>query len=801
MKITFSWLKEYLDTDKSLDEILEKLNSIGLEVDGLEDPAEALKGFVVGEVVEAEKHPDSDHLQCLIVDNGKEKLKVVCGAPNARKGLKGIFAPAGSYIPGIDVTLKKANIRGQESNGMMCSEKELCISDEHNGIIELKGDFKTGSSAAEALGMTDVVIELSLTPNKCDCTGVYGVARDLAAAGMGKLKAPHNPVLKGSFKSPVGVTINDAKSCDIFVGRYIKGVKNGQSPKWMQDCLKAVGQRPISALVDITNFFTLAFARPLHVYDADKLKGNIHVRFAKQGEEILALDENTYKLDETISTICDDSGILGLAGIMGGEGTGTDENTKNVFLECAYFNPTMITLAGQKLKIESDARYRFERGIDPEFTIQGANMAAEMIVRFCGGELSEEVIAGAVPNVTKTVKYRPSRTLTLGGCEVEAKTQKDILERLGFKVTEKSADAWEVLTPSWRHDIDAGEPDLVEEVLRINGYDKIPFTYVQRDREQEAPTLSPLQERAKKIRYALANNGMNEAVTWSFMAEDKADLFGAAENPRRASIVVANPISADLSIMRPSILPNLIDAAGRNFDKGYPDSAIFEIGRSFSSPDYADQPVVAAGIRAGNFIGRHWADKSRVVDAIDAKTDAIAALEACGVNVDSLQIAREAPKYYHPGRSGALKMGKYAIAYFGELHPKVLEKMGRDEVFVGFEIFLDLIPQSKRKTTAKPLLKMAALQPVNRDFAFILDKEVEVAKVVKAISAVDKKLIVDVDVFDVYTGKGVDEGKKSIALSVTLQPIDKTFTDEEITKISKSVIDEVEKQVGGKLRA
>jgi len=800
MKLTFSWLKEYLETDASLEDVLLKLNSIGLEVDGVEDPAKEFQGFVVGEVLEAEKHPDSDHLQCLIVDDGKQKLKVVCGAPNARKGLKGIFAPAGSYIPGLAVTLKKAIIRGQESNGMMCSEKELCLSDEHKGIIELSSDAKVGSSAAEALGLNDVIIEVAITPDVGHCASVYGIARDLASAGLGKLKTLETPKIKGEFKSPIAVEIKDAAAGDLFIGRYIKGVKNGPSPKWMQDRLKAIGQKPISALVDITNYLTFDLGRPLHVYDADKLKGTMQVRFAKEGEEVQALNDNSYKLDKTISVIADDSGALSVSGIIGGIPSCADANTVNVFLECAYFNPKLITKMGQKLKIESDARYRFERGIDPEFSYQGADIAAQMILDLCGGTASEAFIAGKAPSIIRTVNYHPERVKTLGGCDVENSKQKEILEALGFKVSIKG-EAWEVITPSWRHDIDAGEEDLVEEVLRINGYDKIPFEFISRDPAQGNVKLSPLQEKIKKMRHILASNGMNEAITWSFMDEKKAELFGAKENPNRASITLVMPITTDLSFMRPSTLPNLIDAAGRNYDKGYPDSSLFEIGRNFYSTEYADQPVVASGIRSGNIAKRHWANAERKADAIDAKTDVTAALEACGVNVETMQITSEAPSYYHPGRSGALKMGKNVIAYFGELHPGVLAKMGREENFVGFEIFLQNIPEARKKTTAKEMLRLSPLQPVVRDFAFMVDRTVNAEKILKAVKSVDKKMIVNVDLFDVYTGKGVDDDKKSVAFTVPIQPQDKTLTDDEIAAISKKIITSVEEQTGGKLRS
>ncbi len=799
MKFTLSWLKEHLETDAPLEELLEKLNAIGLEVDGVDDPAKTFDGFIVGEVIEAKPHSNADKLQCLLVDNGKEKLKVVCGAPNARKGLKGVFAPVKSYIPGIDLVLKKAKIRGEESNGMLCSEREMCLSDEHNGIIELSPDAVVGSPAADALGMNDQVIDIELTPDRGDCASVYGVARDLAAAGMGILKPLEIKKVAGSFPSPISVEIKDKEACGLFVGCYIKDVKNVPSPKWMQDKLNSVGQKPISALVDLTNYFTIALGRPLHVFDVKKLQGNIHVRFAKEGETLLALDDSTYKLDGKIPVICDDSGVVGMGGIMGGMSTGTVDDTTDVFLECAYFDPDVIRIAGQRLKIESDARYRFERGVDPEFTSVGVDLATKMIIDMCGGEASEPVIAGEAPDIKREIEFSPERVKTLGGCEIAVERQKEILESLGFKV-DNSADVWKVINPSWRHDIDAGEEDLVEEVLRINGFDKIPTISVVRDTKQDYPKLTPIQSRSKTIRHILANRNMNEAITWSFMSEDKADLFGAKENPNRESIVLINPISSDLSIMRPSALPNLIDAIGRNADRGYPDTALFEIGRNFSSSEYDGQVIVASGVRSNNVEGRHWANSTRAVDAIDAKTDVVAALEAMGVNVENVRVVAEAPSYYHPGRSGAFKMGKNAIAYFGEIHPKVLEKMDRTEAFIGFEILIENIPVSKKKTTNKGILKTSALQPLSRDFAFIVDKDVAVDKMLRAVKSADKKLITGVDVFDVYVGKGVDDDKKSIALSATLQPTDKTLTDEEILAISDKILASVQKETGGVLR-
>lgn len=803
MKFTLSWLKEHLDTTASLDDISKKLTAIGLEVEGITDPAETLKGFVVGHVVSAEKHPDADKLKCLIVDTGKEQLKVVCGAPNARLGLKGVFAPAGSFIPGLEVTLKKTQIRGQESNGMMCSEKELLISNEHNGIIELTGDPATGSNAADALGLNDPIIEINLTPNRGDCAGIYGIARDLAAAGLGKLKPLNVVSTVGKNKSPISVELQDTKACPLFLGRYVKGVKNSASPKWLQDRLKAIGQKPISALVDITNYLSIGLCRPLHVFDADKLKGNIHVRLSKKGETLAALNDKTYTLDDGMIVVCDEGNnaaaggggdVIGLGGVIGGTSTAVDENTKNVYIECAYFDAGLIAKTGQKLQIDSDARYRFERGIDPAFTPQGMELATKMVLELCGGEPSEVFTAGAVPASTRTIAYKPEKLKTLGGRSLSEDRQRKILATLGFTI----ADDWKVTTPSWRHDVE-GLADIVEEVLRIDGYDNIPAEPVLKLPEAGRPQLNPLQKRMVSARHALAARGLFETVTWSFMDDAKADLFGARLNQNKKSLTLVNPISADLAVMRPSILPNLIEAAGRNTDRGYPDAALFEVGGVYKSVENDGQLSVATGLRVGNAVPRHWSGPARAVDALDAKADALAVLEACGVNPTSLQISTDAPEWYHPGRAGALRLGPTIVAYFGEIHPGVMLALKREEATAGFEVFLQALPVSKSKGTQKQLLKPSPFQPVSRDFAFLVDATLEAEKLARAIKGLDKNLIAAAEVFDIYAGKGIEPGKKSVALAVTLQPVEKTLTDEEITALSARIVEAVGK-LGGIVR-
>ncbi|MBI1214748.1 MAG: phenylalanine--tRNA ligase subunit beta [Alphaproteobacteria bacterium] len=798
MKFTLSWLKEYLDTDATLDEVSAKLTAIGLEVEGIEDRAKSMQGFVIGHVVSAEKHPDADKLQCLVVDTGTEQLKVVCGAPNAKAGMKGVFAPAGSYIPGLDVTLKKTSIRGQESNGMMCSEKELELSDEHKGIIELPQDAQTGAPAAPALGIDDPVIEINLTPNRGDCAGIYGIARDLAAAGLGTLKPLETPVVKGAFKSPVTVETQDEEACPLFIGRYIKGVKNGPSPKWLHDRLAAIGLRPISVLVDITNYFTVALNRPMHVFDADKLKGGIHVRLSRKGETLEALNDKSYTLEDGMTAVCDDSGVLGLGGIIGGVPSSVDENTVNVFLEVAYFDPVRTAKTGQKLQIDSDARYRFERGIDPGFAAPGAELATKMILDLCGGVASETVIAGAAPDITHVISYAPERLKLLGGMDLAEDRQKQILSTLGFGV-KADGKAWAVKTPSWRHDLQ-GSADIVEEVLRIEGYDNIPPVIVRPENGERPQTLSTLAKRAATLRRLLAARGMYETVTWSFMDDATADLFGANKQQNKKAMTLTNPISQDLSVMRPSILPNLVAAAGRNTDRGHPDACLFEIGNCYHSPEAEGQVMMATGLRTGAAVPRHWSGPARDVDAYDAKADALAVLESCGVNVANLQISDDVPEWYHPGRAGALRLGPAVLAYFGELHPAVLDAMKREEKCAGFEVFLQDIPQPRNKGPRRELLRPSPFQPVRRDFAFVVAAEVAAEKLIRAIKGVDKTLISHVDIFDVYTGKGVEPGTKSVALGVTLQPVEKTLTDEEINAVCAKIVESVAKQTGGTLR-
>ncbi len=797
MKFTLSWLKQHLETEASLAEIGEHLTRLGLEVEGIDDPAAKLGGFVVGHVLEADKHPNADRLRVCTVDTGSGTIQVVCGAPNARAGLKVILARPGTYIPVTGEVLKKGNVRGVESQGMMCSWRELALGEDHEGIAELDPAAPVGARLLDIMDF-DPVIEISITPNRADCLGVRGVARDLAAGGLGSLKPLDASPVAGRFASPIGVRLDfgpaESSACPLFVGRLIRGVKNGESPQWLKDRLTAIGLRPISALVDITNYITYDLARPLHVFDADKVKGDIHARLARPGETLAALNGKTYTLDTAMTVIADEHGPEALAGIIGGEATGCTASTVNVFLESAYFDPIRTAATGRKLEILSDARFRFERGVDPAFVLPAAELATRLIVELCGGEPSELVAAGEEPDWRRSVVLRPARVEELGGVAVAAARQERILRDLGCTVSEH-ADGLLVVPPSWRGDV-AAEHDLVEEVIRINGYDAIPAVPLPRP-PMPRPVLTPAQRRSGWVRRQLAGSGLVETVTWSFLPAAQARLFGGGA----ADMHLANPISADLDVMRPSVLPNLVAAAGRNADRGARDLGLFEIGPQFDGPEPGQQQLVAAGIRTGAAVPRHWAEKTRPVDVFDAKADAWAVLAAAGLNPDSLQVAAGGPAWYHPGRSGTVKLGNKAVAAFGELHPGVLAAMDVKGPVVGFEVFLDSLPLPKaRPIKARPLLKVSPFQAVDRDFAFVVEAGIAADAVVRAARGADKALIADARVFDLYEGAGVGEGRKSVAITVTLQPTAKTLTDEEIEAVGAKIVAAVAKTTGGVLR-
>ncbi|MGO1119739.1 phenylalanine--tRNA ligase subunit beta [Rhodovibrionaceae bacterium A322] len=809
MKFTLSWLKDHLETDASLDQIVEKLSMIGLEVEGVENRAAELAPFRVAYVKEAVQHPDADRLRVCTVQTDQGDVQVVCGAPNARTGMYGVFAPVGSYVPGIDLTLKAGTIRGVDSNGMLVSEREMGLSDEHDGIIDLSREDGSapadiGTPFAGLVGLDDPMIEIAITPNRGDCLGVRGIAQDLVAAGMGTLKPLNIPDIEGSFDSPLQWQRDlpaDKQAAQSYVqGRYFRGVKNGPSPQWMQNRLVAIGLRPISALVDITNYVTFDLGRPLHVFDADKVVGNPTMRFAKEGEEIVALDGKNYKLDPETLIIADDNGPEAIGGIMGGELSGCTEETVNVFLEAALFDPVMIALTGRRLGINSDARYRFERGVDPSGPEWGVDAGAMWIQKLCGGEVSHRTIAGEEPNEDKTITLRKSRVESLGGVALDGAKQAEILENLGFAVEDKG-DSLSVTVPGRRPDIE-GEACLVEEVLRIYGYDHLPMTPVGLDGSLPHAVLTLAQRRVSAVRTALVWSGLNEAVSFSFISEKQARAFGWDNEATR----LENPISSDLDVMRPSILPVLLQAAQRNADKGFPDVGLFEIGPQYSGITPQDQASVAAALRAGKSGPRHWDAIPRPVDAFDAKADALKALEVAGAPVENLQVFDGAPSWYHPGRSGTLRMGpKMILANFGELHPGIVKAFGLEGRVAAMEVFLDNIPspkvkKGKKASKMKAALKISPFMPVERDFAFLVDADFAAEKLIRAAKGADKALIDQVSLFDDYRGKGVPEGKKSLAIAVTLQPKDKTLTDEELEAVSQKVVTQVIKASGGELR-
>lgn len=804
MKFTLSWLKDHLETDAALGEIVERLTSIGLEVEHVDDKA-ALKPFVIAKVLTAERHPDADKLQVLTVDTGSGiPVQVVCGAPNARAGLVGAFAAPGTYVPGIDVTLGVGKIRGVESRGMMCSERELQLSDEHTGIIDLPADAPIGTSFAAYAHLDDPLIEINLTPNRPDATSIHGIARDLAASGLGKLKEKPVQAIKGDGACPVKVSLDfgDTPSlCPGFALRLVRGVKNGPSPKWMQQRLLAIGLRPINALVDITNYLTFDRGRPLHVFDAAKVAGNLTVRRAKDGEKVLALDQREYTLTPEMCVIADENGVESIAGLMGGEHSGSDEGTTDVLIESALWEPLNVARTGRSLGIITDARYRFERGVDPEFMVPGLELATQMVLDFCGGTPSEIEVVGYEGYSAPVISFPLSEVKRLTGLDVPKAESIDILSRLGF-TPQGSGEVIDVSVPSWRPDVE-GKADLVEEVMRIHGVDAIAPQPLTSHGAVNTKILTILQVRTRLAKRTLAVRGMMEAVTWSFIPAKHAEIFGGGA----PALKLSNPIAAEMSDMRPSLLPGLIAAAQRNADRGFADVALFEVSAAYEGDTPNAQRRVASGVRRGTAkqdgAGRSWSGNAGPVGVFDAKADAIAVLEACGAPVDRLQIEAGAPSWYHPGRSGVIKLGpKVVLGHFGEFHPKTLEGLDVSGPLAGFEIFLDAIPEPKAKATrTKPKLELSAFQAVKRDFAFVVDKSVEAGTLVRAALAADKKLITGVTVFDVFEGASLGSEKKSIAIEVAIQPVEKTLTDEDFEALARRIVENVGKQTGGTLRA
>ncbi|MDO8875536.1 MAG: phenylalanine--tRNA ligase subunit beta [Pseudolabrys sp.] len=804
MKFTLSWLKEHFDTVATLDEIVEKLTMIGLEVERVEDKAKEFEAFKVAQIISAEQHPNADRLRVCQVDNGTgTPLQIVCGAPNARAGLKTVLGLPGTYIPAKDITLAIGKIRGVESQGMMISGAEIGFSSDSDGIIELPADAPIGKPFAEVLGLNEPVIEINLTPNRPDCTSVNGIARDLGATMIGDYKENVPKRVPGTYPCPVTVTLDFGAThplCPAFGLRLVRGVKNGPSPEWVQNRLTAIGLRPINALVDITNYITFDRGRPLHVFDAKKVKGNLTVRRAINGETLLALDGKTYTLDTAMCVIADEKGVESLAGIMGGEESGCDETTTDVLIESALWDMVNIAQTGRKLGINTDARYRFERGVDPNFMVPGLELATQMVLDFCGGEASEVVVAGDATPKETVVDFPLSELPRLAGIRLSPAEVRRTLERLGFFAA-GSGERIKVAVPSWRPDVH-GRADIVEELVRIVGVDAVPSTPFPRGADARKPVLTPIQTRTRKAKRALAARGLTEAVTWSFISKREAELFGGGS----AALALANPIAAELSDMRPSLLAGLITSAQRNADRGTPDVGLFEVGQIFKGDKPEDQFIAASGLRRAlakaDGVGRHWSGKPQPVDVFDAKADAFAVLAAAGAPMQALQVVPGGPAWLHPGRSGTIQIGpQNIIGHFGELHPRILTALKADGPLVGFEVILENLPAAKaRPTRAKPLLELSPFQPVERDFAFVVDSKVKAADIVRAAQNVDKKLIAGVTVFDVYEGTGVEPGKKSVAIAVTMQPRDKTMTDPEIDALGQKIVAEVGKRTGGVLR-
>jgi phenylalanyl-tRNA synthetase beta chain len=791
MKFTLSWLKDHLDTEASVGEIAETLTRIGLEVEGIENPAEKLAPFTIARVLTAERHPQADKLQVLSVDAGTgEPIQVVCGAPNARAGMLGVFGAPGAYVPGSGITLKVAAIRGVESRGMMCSVRELELGDEHDGIIALPEDAPVGERYADWAGLNDPVIDVAVTPNRQDAMGVHGIARDVAAAGLGTLRPIQADEIAGVFPCPIEIRTDVSDACPAFYGRVIRGVKNGPSPAWLQQRLKAVGQRPISALVDMTNYIMLSYGRPLHVYDLAKLSGALVARAAREGEEVLALNGKTYRLDAGITVIADDAGVHDIGGIMGGEHSSVTEETTDIVIECAYFDPETIARTGQKLGLTSDARARFERGVDPAFLEVGLQLATRLAVDLAGGEPSEAVRAGEPPLAEKVVEYRPGRTLELGGIDVAEERQRTILSSLGFRVS--PGDPWRIAVPSWRRDV-SGSADIVEEIVRMEGLDKVPSTPLPRSPGVARATATAEQLLERRVRRTAAARGLNEAVTWSFLSEAEAAAFGGG------AWTLANPISEDMKVMRPSLLPGLLSAARRNLARGATSVRLFEIGRRYLAE--GERPTLGF-VLAGDRQPRHWrTGKGQGFDAHDAKAEALAILAAAGAPVENLQSLAGGSGVYHPGRSARLSLGpKNALAEIGELHPQTLKAFDVSGSFVAGEIFLDSIPQKRGTSRIREAYHPPALQPVTRDFAFMAPEDLAADQLLRAVRSADKNMITGVSLFDLFTGPGVAEGQKSLAVEVSLQPAEKSFTEADLKAISDKIVAAAGK-LGAVLRA
>lgn len=782
MKFSLSWLKEHLDTDADITTVSETLTRIGLEVESVDNPADKLGAFRIAKVLSAAPHPQADKLQVLSVDAGDGPLQVVCGAPNARAGLIGVFGSPGAVVPSNGMVLKVAAIRGVESNGMMCSTRELELGDDHDGIIELATDAPIGQVYAEWAGLNDPVIDVAITPNRQDCMGVRGIARDLAAAGLGTLR-PLAEVYRMTALAPIAgtdpaplVRTDDPEGCPAFFAQAVSGVTNGTSPEWMRDKLSAIGQKPISVLVDITNFISIDLGRPLHVYDRAKLTGPLVARKAKDGEQVAALNGKTYTLGAGMTVIADDMMVHDIGGIMGGEHSGVSDTTTDVLIECAYFTPEHIARTGQKLALTSDARQRFERGVDPAFLDEGLAIATKLVLDHCGGTASEIVRAGSPPVAPRTIAYDTGHCLRLGGIDVGSDKQKQILESLGFSVDP----AWQVTVPSWRRDVE-GSADLVEEVVRIIGLDNVPSTPLPRAEGVAKPTATPIQKVERKVRRSAAARGLNEAINWSFLPEKEAVAFGGGHWR------LANPISEDMKVMRPSLLPGLLSAARRNIDRGAESVRLFEIGRRYLADS---EPLTAGVVLAGNKASRGWSEgKATKFDAFDAKAEALALLAAAGAPVDNLQVMGEAGDHYHPGQSGTLRLGpKTILARFGALHPATAKAFDLGDTVMAAEIHLDAIPAKRGSGFMRSPYTPPALQAVTRDFAFLVPVDLPAGDLVRTAKNADKDNIVAARLFDQFIGQGVPDGQKSLAVEITLQPAEKSYGEDDLKAIADRVI-------------
>lgn len=796
MKFTLSWLKDYLDTTATLDEIAVALNNLGLEVEQVYNPEKTLGEFTVGHILEAQQHPDADKLRICKVDTHQGITQIICGASNARAGIKVCVSLPGMYIPGLDITIKKGKIRGVESHGMLCSLEELGLEESCEGILELPEEAKVGTRVIDILGFNDPMIEIAITPNRPDALGVYGVARDLAAYGLGKLKPLEIPEIKGEFKSPISFEVTHSESCPHFVGYYIKNIENKPSPDYIQKRLKAIGMTPKSSLVDITNYLSFTFARPLHVFDADKIGTKMQARLAKSGEEIKSLKEIDYKLEEKDIVIADENKAHAIAGIMGGFESGCSLETKNVFIESAYFNPHYIAMTGRRLGILSDARYRFERGIDPEFTKNGAKFAANMVLALCGGQASEIVEAGEEIKVEEAFSLAEGDVKNLTSVDVSWEKQKEILGSLGFKIIEQGKKLI-AIPPSYRPDI-KGKADLIEEIIRIYGIDNVPMIALPLPKDEKIEILSPLLKRIMTLRKNAVLRGLNEAVSYSFVSQAQAKSFNGGSDALR----LVNPIVSYLSDMRPSILPSLLTALQKNRSHNLKNQNLFEIGRVFHGLTPEEQKYNLALIRTGDNHDKHWSKNEVTFDIYDIKADMVALLESIGVPVSGLQIKRDVPSYYHPARSAALYLGKTLYGYFGEIHPKVLKSFDISDAVMASEIFLeDIAPAKEKKGTSLPNLHLCNLHSIQRDFAFVVDETIEAEMLLRCVRKAEKKLLSEAEIFDIYRGASIGEGKKSVALRVVLQPQEQSLTDNEIEAISQNIITEVSKGVGGYLRS